>query len=186
MSAGGRVNNGTRFRAPLSVYSDTKSTTVALFDANGFMVTSTAPATVDANAALPISPGHYGSLRAAHVIFDFAVDGGAVAAITPVQTVVLPANTIIVAGTVNVVAAVTSLGSATVSIGTSAGSSAASILAATAKASLTLAAIINAVPVFATPVKLSAAGSVTFTVAAAALTAGKIELWLFYMVASNA
>lgn len=42
---------------------------------------------------------------------------------------------------------------------------------------------INAVPVFATPVKLTAAGNITFTIATAALTAGVIEATFLYYVA---
>lgn len=37
MSAGGRLNNGSRFRAPLSVYSDAKKTLVQIVDANGVL-----------------------------------------------------------------------------------------------------------------------------------------------------
>lgn len=125
-------------------------------------------------------------LNVAHAIYSFAVDGGAIGAITPVSTAAIPANAIIVGATVNSTTAVTSLGAATVSVGTTAGSSASSILAATAKASLSLDAILNGVPVFATPVKMTAAGNVNVTVAAAALTAGIIEVFVYYTVAANA
>lgn len=125
-------------------------------------------------------------LNVAHAIYSFAVDGGAVGAITPVSTVVIPANAIIVGATVNSTTAVTSAGSATVSVGTTAGSSATSILAATAKASLSVDAIINGVPVFATPVKMTAAGSINVTVGTATLTAGIIEVFVYYTVAANA
>jgi hypothetical protein len=125
-----------------------------------------------------------GNLRMARAIYDFSVDGGAVSTITPKKTVTLPDNAVIVGGTVNSTTAVTSAGSATVSVGTSAGSSTTSLLAATAKASLSADAVLNAVPVFATPVKLTAKGDVTFTVGTAALTAGVIEVTLFYFVAA--
>lgn len=185
MSAGQTQGPGTDFRAPLFVYTDTKKTKVQITDSSGNLLVSPTQAVKNANAILPISPGNFGDLKVAHVIYDFAVDGGAQGAITPVGTVNLPNKAIIVGGTANIIAAVTSLGSATVSIGTSAGSSATSILAATAKASLTLAALLNIVPVFATPIKLTAAGNVTFTVGAADVTAGKIEAFLLYYVASN-
>lgn len=184
MSAG-NTQRGTRFRAPLSVFSDTKKTLVQLFDSTGALLVTPAASVVNANALLPTAPGNFGSLRVAKVLFDFAVDGGATGAIQPVGSVNLPANAMIVGATVDVIAAVTSLGSATVAIGTDAGSSATSILAATAKASLTLAALINGVPVFATPVKMSAPGNVIFTVGTAALTAGKIEVAIYYVVFSN-
>lgn len=122
-------------------------------------------------------------LRVAKAVYNFAIDGGAVSTITPNGTVALPDNAVIIAATVNSTTAVTSSGAATVSIGTSAGSSATSILGATAKASLSADAVLNGVPVFATPVKLTAAGNVTFTIGTAALTAGVIEVTLYYTVA---
>ncbi len=121
----------------------------------------------------------------ARAIYNFSVDGGAISTITPVQTATLPINAVIVAGTVNSITAVTSAGSATVSVGTDAGSSATALLGATAKASLSLNALINAVPVFATPVKLTAQGNITFTIATATLTAGVVEATFFYFVANN-
>lgn len=126
-----------------------------------------------------------GGISCARAQYSFATDGGAIGLITPSLSDVIPANAILVAGTVNVTTAVTSAGSATVAIGTSAGSSASALLAATAKASLTLDALINAVPVFATPVKMTAAGTITFTVATAVLTAGIIEVFIFYVVPIN-
>ena len=124
------------------------------------------------------------TLQVAKAIYSFAADGGAQATIQPKRTASLPKNAVIVAGTVNSTGAVTSAGSATLSVGTSAGSSTTAILAATAKASLSANAILNAVPVFATPVKLSAAGNITVTVATADLTAGVVEITLLYFVAN--
>ena len=123
-------------------------------------------------------------LRAAKAIYSFAVDGGAVSTITPVGTVALPDNAVIVGATINSTTAVTSSGAATVAVGTSAGSSTTSILAATAKASLSADAVLNGVPVLATPVKLTAAGNITFTVGTAALTAGVIECVVYYYIAA--
>lgn len=125
-------------------------------------------------------------LQVAHAIYSFAVDGGAIATITPASTALIPANAIIVGATINSTTAVTSAGAATVSVGTTAGSSTTSILAATGKASFTTDAILNGVPVFATPVKLSAAGSLDITVGTATLTAGVIEIFAYYTVAANA
>ena len=127
----------------------------------------------------------YSTLMVAKAIYNFANDGGAIAAITPLKTVLLPATAVIVGGTVNSTTAVTSAGAATVSVGTTAGSSASSILVATAKASLSANAVLNAVPVFGTPVKMSAAGYINVTVGTATLTAGVIEVVLFYYVANN-
>lgn len=134
-------------------------------------------------ASNPTQAG-FGKLFMAKAVYNFAKDGGVTGLITPAQTVLLPKNAVIVGGTINSTAAVTSLGSATLSVGTSAGSSASALLAATAKASLSANALINAVPVFATPVKLTAKGYVTVTVGAADLTAGVVEILLYYYVAA--
>jgi len=123
-------------------------------------------------------------LRVAHAKYSFATDGGTQGTIASTNSDTLPDNAIIVGGTINVTDAVTSLGSATVAVGTSAGSSTTAIKGATAKATLSADAVLNAVPVFATPVKLTAAGTVTFTIGTADLTAGVIEVWLYYVVAA--
>jgi hypothetical protein len=98
---------------------------------------------------------------------------------------VIPDNAILVGGTINSPTAVLSGGSATVAIGTSAGSSTTAIKGATGKASYSIDAVQNAVPVFGTPVKMTAAGTITFTIGAADLTAGVIEVWVFYVVADS-
>lgn len=139
--------------------------------------------TAEMSLASPFGLG--AKLCVARAKYDFAVDGGAIGAITPAATAVIPDNAVIVAATINPTTAVTSAGSATVAVGTTAGSSASALLAATAKASLSLDALINGVPVFATPVKMTAAGSINVTVATAALTAGVIEITVFYFVAAN-
>jgi hypothetical protein len=123
------------------------------------------------------------SLNVARAIYDFAVDGGAISTIIPKKTVTLPKNAVIVGGTINSTTAVTSAGSSTMSVGTSAGSSTTAILGATAKATMSANALINAVPVFATPVKLTAQGDVTVTIATASQTAGVVEITLYYYVA---
>lgn len=128
---------------------------------------------------------NFGRLRTAKCVYDFSVDGGAVGLITPANGETIPDNAILVAAFINVLTAVLSGGSATVAVGLSAGSTgAAALLAATAKASLTLDAVIVGVPVPATPVKMTAAGRITFTPAVAVLTAGKIEVVVVYYQAS--
>ena len=125
-----------------------------------------------------------GLLRTARAKYSFAVDGGAVATITPVTNATLPAKAVIVGATVNSTTAATSGGLATIAVGTSAGSSTTSILGATAVASFSADALINGAVTHAAPVKLTAAGSITLTVATAALTAGIIEVTLIYYVAA--
>lgn len=123
-------------------------------------------------------------LRVAHCKYDFAVDGGVQGTIAPANSDTIPDNAIIVGGTINSTTAVTSDGAATVGVGTAAGSSTTAIKAATAKASLSADAVLNAVPTLAVPVKLTAAGAITFTIGAADLTAGVIEVWVYYVVAA--
>lgn len=147
-----------------------------------------APSTLDAST---LTKGGVGvlttasGLRVAHAKYDFAVDGGAQGTIAPTNSDTIPDNAILVAVTINSPTAVTSDGSATVAIGTSAGSSTTSIKGATAKASYSADALLNGVPVFATPVKLTAAGTITFTIGTADLTAGVIEVWVLYVVAAS-
>jgi hypothetical protein len=125
-----------------------------------------------------------GEVQMARVIYDYAVDGGAAEEITPVQNCLLPNNAVIIGGTINSTTAVESAGGANITIGTSAGSSASALLGSTAKGSLTLDALINAVPVLATPVKLTDKGRVTVT-PDAVLTAGVIEIVLFYITSQD-
>ena len=124
-----------------------------------------------------------GVLRTARAKYSFAVDGGAVGAIIPASTAVIPDNAIIVAATINSTTAVVGTTS-TLSVGTTAGSSATSILAATAEASLSVDAVLNGVPTFAVPVKMTAAGSINVTVGANVLTAGIVEVTCLYFVAA--
>lgn len=122
-------------------------------------------------------------LQTAKAIYSFATDGGAISTIIPKRTASLPDNAVIVGGTINSTTACVGA-SGTLSVGTSAGSSTTSLLAATAVASLSLDAKINAVPTFASPVKLTAAGNVTVSIATTAFTAGVVEITLFYFVAN--
>jgi len=120
--------------------------------------------------------------RIAHFLYSFAVDGGA--SCTPSKSDTIPANAVVFGGTINSATAVTAAGAATVSVGTTAGSGAASILAATAKASLSLDAVLVTTAA-ATPFKMSAAGQISITVATGPLTAGVIEGWALYVEADE-
>jgi hypothetical protein len=129
-----------------------------------------------------------GNFGVAWAKYDFSVNGGVVSTITPGATAntTIPANAILVAGEVNVTTAVTSSGLATVAIGCAgSGGSTTTLLAATAKASLTLNAVLPTVTTFAAPKKLTGAGGITFTIGTAALTAGVIEVWVLYFTAAN-
>lgn len=126
-----------------------------------------------------LSLNRFGVARAT---YSFAVSGGVQGTITPTDSDTIPDNAIIVAVTINSTTAVTSAGAATVAIGTSAGSSTTALKGATAKTSYSADALLNGVPVFATPIKMTAAGTITFTIADADLTAGVIEVFVLYFL----
>ena len=94
------------------------------------------------------------------------------------MAVSIPDNAIVISGHVDVITAVTSDGSATVAIGLVSG---VDLLAATAKASLGLAAQVPMAAVKTTPIKLAAEKAVTVTVGTAALTAGKFDGYIVWM-----
>lgn len=120
--------------------------------------------------------------------YDFAAQGGAVAAITMKRDngddATLPSGAIILGGIVHVVTAVLSTGSATVALAT--GQTAADLLAATGKASLTLNALIDMVPVntAATAIRLTAARTIKATIGTEVLTAGKIVAFIHYVLST--
>jgi predicted RecA/RadA family phage recombinase len=126
------------------------------------------------------SPGFSGQasgVKVAHMLYSYAVDGGATC--TPANSDTIPDNAVVFGGVVNATAAVTASGSATVAIGTAAGSSSGSILTATGKASLGLDTVVVPTCV-ATPFKMTAAGQLDVTIATGPLTAGVIEAWVLY------
>lgn len=135
-----------------------------------------------------VSPfGLGGSLRMARAKYDFAVDGGgAPGLITPATNAIIPDNAIIIGGIANPTTALVG-SSTTIAIGTSAGSAANSLKAATAEATFSADALVALVPVFTagSAVKMTAAGSITITTAVAALTAGVMEITVFYFVAAG-
>ncbi len=122
-------------------------------------------------------------LQLARARYDFAIDGGgAPGLITLAQSDTIPAGAIMVGGTLNPTTALVG-STTTIAVGTSAGSAANSIKTATAEATYSIDAVLNIVPVFATPVKMSAAGTITITTATAALTAGKMDIFVLYYCA---
>lgn len=137
------------------------------------------------NAPASYTVTYGGDLRVAYTRYDFAVDGGG-ATIIPSVADVIPANALIVGGTANSPTAVTAAGAATIALGFTAGAGAAALLAATGKASFSIDANQNLLATFAAPIKMSAAGQVQLTVATGPLTAGVVEVTLFYTVASSA
>ena len=125
-----------------------------------------------------------------HATYNFAVDGGAVATITPAKNCTIPANAVIYNVSINSTTAVTSAGAATVAVGINGGGgTTTTLVGATAKASYSANAFVQGTPVpqtASTWVKLATtSGTVTATVATAALTAGVIEVYVFYFVSSS-
>lgn len=124
-------------------------------------------------------------------IYDFAIQGGAVGTVNTSQPVAaggsnnniscsLPKAAIVRGGFIDVVTAVTSGGSATVSLGLN---STTDLLAATLKTSLGTGRT-SLVPVFSTVsgyIKTTAVTPVTASIAVAALTAGRIRVFLDYV-----
>ena len=124
------------------------------------------------------------NVRVAYARYSFATDGGAIATITPAVNSTIPDNAIVFGGLLNSTTALTSGGSATVAVGTSAGSSTTSVKGATAVGSYTADALLATVPVFTagSAFKMTAAGQITVTIATATITAGVLEVFLFYVV----
>jgi hypothetical protein len=184
LAKGKEPSIGTGTYVPSKIVINTSLQTVPAFtveDQNGNVLFS-----IDQTGGIATGPTPSTGLVSdgvAHAIYNFAVDGGA--SCTPAVNATIPANAIITGATINSVTAVTATGSATVAIGTSAGSSASSILTATGKASLSLDALVNGTVTLAAPVKLSAAGQVAIAVASGPLTAGVIEIFVYYVVAAN-
>jgi hypothetical protein len=146
-----------------------------------------------APAAVLVTPAT-DMIRVAVATYDFSVDGGgAPGLITPAKTVSLPSGAIILGAGVRVITKPDGAAhTATIVIGTSAGSAANSIKAgavavsdATWNANSTSVAV---VPVFtvATFVRMTAAGNITITTAVEALTSGKFDIFVFYVVGSAA
>lgn len=118
-------------------------------------------------------------LQVAHATWDFNIDGGAISTITPKTTVSIPKGAILVGAWAIATTALVGA-SGTMAIGTSAGSSSTSLIGATNVTSWSLGAILSS-GVATVPIQMSAAGSITFTIATTALTAGHIEVWVEYI-----
>lgn len=142
----------------------------------------------DANLASNTSTG-LSAQRVCHVTYSFAVDGGATP-IVPAGNCVIPINSVITNVGVQATTAVTAAGSATVALGCVGGTAcgASALMAATAKASLGTAAFGQSIPVpqtASTWVKTTAATGITLTIATGPLTAGVLEVFVYYIQSSS-
>lgn len=113
-----------------------------------------------------------GNRGVAYAKYDFSVDGGTVGTKTPATNSTIPDNSILVRAIINSTTAVTSGGAATVAIGVSAGGGNGTIKGATGKASYSADALLGGVLDWtgADAHKMTASGSITFTIGTANLT----------------
>ena len=173
------------------VYRSTSSTTPA-DGATAIFIASSETGFSD-NGTYPtfVNVPRYDSIYMWRALYNAAVDSKAQGAVIPVLSDTIPKNAIVFGGVLNCPTAVTSSGSATVSVGTSAGSGAATILAATGKASLTANVVIELLGTNSQaatqkpPFKMSAAGQINITIGTADLLAGVIEIMVFGTVTTN-
>lgn len=122
-------------------------------------------------------------------VYDFAVEGGAIGTLKLLDDqgnkAILPPGAIITNVVANVITGVTSLGAATLAFGSGVGGATADLLAATAKAALGV-GFVDGIPAgtaatWVGPVTVGLGSQLTVTVAAAALTAGKIYFNIEYV-----
>jgi hypothetical protein len=125
-----------------------------------------------------------GGLQTAKATYDFAVDGGAVGTITLKNSPVIPAGAIILGGIEHGITLPTSGGAATIAIGFGSGAQSALLKAATAIASYVAGVPRELIPKWtsATIFKVTTEGKITITVATAALTAGKFDIHIVYVM----
>lgn len=166
------------------VYQTTTST--APTSGSHLLFVATAETSIKDDGSLPLSSDvlRYDGVYTARALYDFSVDGGVAGEIIPATSDTIPINAIVIANVVNSPTAVTSGGAATVAVGTHAGSATNSLLSATGKASFTTDAVIVGLGQ-TVPFKMSAAGQISITVAAANLTAGVIEIIVTYVMPTN-
>tara|TARA_Y100000310_G_C20698683_1_gene827688 strand:- start:1232 stop:1735 length:504 start_codon:yes stop_codon:yes gene_type:complete len=163
---------------------DRENYNVTRFYLDGTEVTSTAAELnlLDESNTEPADGAFAAVLRCAKAEYDFATDGGAISAID--LNVDLPDNAIIVSGFVDVVTTLTSAtDAATIALHAN---SADDIVAAVAISAATDwdAGVKSIVPVAtgATAIKLTALRAITATIAVEAVTAGKFNVYLFYVI----
>lgn len=121
-----------------------------------------------------------GSVHCARATWDFAVDGGAVSAID--LDVDIPDNAVVHDALIDVVTGMTSAGGGgTIAIHLQTANDILSAVDAD-----TISGVVACVPVgtAATAIKLTAARAVTATIAVEALTAGKIVIFIYYMISA--
>lgn len=126
----------------------------------------------------------FGALQEAKATFDFTVDGGAIATILPTNSPVIPAGALVQGAVIYPIILPTSAGAATIAIGV--GAQTAVIKGATAIATYVAGAQLVALPIWASGFfKVTTDAKISFTVAAFVLTAGKIQVNIYYTMAGE-
>lgn len=128
------------------------------------------------------TPAVGGAIKSLRVRYDFAVKGGAVGTIPLFGASLIPAGAVVIGGIVDVITPPTSGGAGTLGIGVEAG---ADIVAAAAVsgAPWSTTGRKSTIPAFtgATSIKTTVARDVNAIIATAALTAGVVDVYLFYV-----
>ena len=137
--------------------------------------------TSESSAAFPFVTG---ALRVARARYSFAADGGAVGTINGVGATIIPSGAVVIGTLLNVGTIVTSGGAGTLAVGVEAAGDQ-QAAAAVSGAPWSTTGWKWATQTFTTaPDVTTAARDVTFTVATAALTAGVVDAYVFYLVTS--
>ncbi|HEV8639454.1 MAG TPA: hypothetical protein VG370_35035 [Chloroflexota bacterium] len=128
------------------------------------------------------APAVYGAIRGVRARYDFAADGGAVGTIGLVGSAVIPSGAVVLGGFVDVVTPPTSGGAGTVAVQVEAAGDVVAA-AAVSGAPWSTAGRKSVIPVFtgASSLKTTAARDVSAVIAAADLTAGVFDVYLFYV-----
>lgn len=165
---------------------------MTLFDAQAATLSRERDAQFGLNKASPNAMQKYllgtvvvsNRMHIAKAKYDFAVQGGAVATGNLVgengQTVVLPNKAVVVDCLIDVLTPATTSAGGTMALGT--GQAGNDLKAALAAASYT--GLLACVPVgsAATSIKLTADRTMTYTIATGALTAGKVWVYVYYIL----
>ena len=139
------------------------------------------------DAIAEASGGHpfaTGGLRVARARWSFAVDGGAVSTINGAGATIIPSGAVVVATLLNISTAVTSGGAGTLAVGVEAAGDQ-QTAAAVSGAPWSTTGWRWATQTFTTaPDVTTAARDIRFDIAAVALTAGVVDVFVFYLVAA--
>ena len=128
------------------------------------------------------NPVSFGAVKAIRARYSFAADGGAVGTIGLIGSTAIPSGAVILGGFIDVVTAPTSGGAATAAVQVEAANDIVTA-AAISGAPWSTTGRKSVIPVFtgATTVKTTAARDVSLVIGTAALTAGVIDVYLFYV-----